>query len=146
MLNILIAVDGSEHANRAIAAAADLARSTVSLTVTLINVSPPAPLEPLFAADHSMITLKKLDTERDALQKSVIANATKYAESLGLSLEVPVLAFGDIPHGILRFAKERNANLIVMGTRGQGVFSRLLLGSVAQRVLHDSPVPVLLTR
>jgi nucleotide-binding universal stress UspA family protein len=47
---------------------------------------------------------------------------------------------------IVRAARASNADLIVMGTRGRTGFSRLVLGSVASRVISTSPCPVLTVR
>jgi nucleotide-binding universal stress UspA family protein len=47
---------------------------------------------------------------------------------------------------ILRAAKREKAHLIVMGTHGQGLLSRALIGSVAQRVVAESETPVLLVK
>ena len=53
------------------------------------------------------------------------------------------LLFGDEPSTINRFAKENNADLIVMGTHGRTGLGRLLIGSVAESVLREAPCPVL---
>jgi nucleotide-binding universal stress UspA family protein len=47
---------------------------------------------------------------------------------------------------ILHVAKDRGADLIVLGSRGLGGFKRLLLGSVSNGVLHHAPCPVLIVR
>lgn len=146
MLKILIAVDGSDHANRAVEAAAKLAQSTVSLEASLISVRTGALLDPLFANDYSMITMKKLDADQAAKQSDVINEATRIAKDRGLPLGEPIRAFGNVTQEIVRAAKERQSDLIVMGTRGAGALSNMLLGSVAQKVLHDSPVPVVLVK
>ena len=51
--------------------------------------------------------------------------------------------FGDEPSTINRFAKENDADLIVMGTHGRTGLGRLLMGSVAESVLREAPCPVL---
>jgi len=53
-----------------------------------------------------------------------------------------VLLRGDPADEIVKTARDRNADLIVMSTRGHGTFYRLLLGSVTGKVLHESPCPV----
>ncbi|MFM2113038.1 MAG: hypothetical protein RLZZ271_1698, partial [Pseudomonadota bacterium] len=53
---------------------------------------------------------------------------------------------GHAAEEIIKAATKENARLVVMGTHGHGLFGRALMGSVAQRVLHDSPVPVLLVK
>jgi nucleotide-binding universal stress UspA family protein len=101
-LKILIAVDGSDHANRAVVAAAK--------------------------------------------QSGVINEATKIAKDRGLPMGESIRAFGNVALEIVRAANERQSDLFVMGTRGAGALSNMLLGSVAQKVLHDSPVPVVLVK
>jgi nucleotide-binding universal stress UspA family protein len=53
---------------------------------------------------------------------------------------------GVAPDEILKAARKQKAHLIVMGTHGRGLAGRILLGSVAQRVLAESDVPVLLVK
>ena len=53
-----------------------------------------------------------------------------------------VLLRGDPAHEIVKTARERNVDLIVISTRGHGAFYRLLLGSVTAKVLHESHCPV----
>jgi len=146
MLKILIAVDGSEHSNRAIEAAAKLANSTVSLEASLISVRTGALLDPLFTNDYSMITIQKLDAEQKEQQSAVLSKASQLAKEKGLSLGEPISAFGNVAQEIVRAAKARQSDLIVMGTRGAGALSNMLLGSVAQKVLHDASVPVVLVK
>ena len=47
---------------------------------------------------------------------------------------------------IIRIAKEKNVDLIVIGTHGRGALSQILLGSVADKVVHKAPCPVLSVR
>lgn len=146
MLKILIAVDGSESANRAIDAVGKMAKSSLELEAILVCVRTGAILEPLFFTDYNVVTIKKLDTEQEAQQTSVLNNATEYARALGFKVGEPVRAYGDIASEIVRTANERQVDQIAMGTRGMGALNSLLLGSVAQRVIHHSTVPVLLVK
>ena len=63
----------------------------------------------------------------------------------GLSAETDVLE-GPAADAIINAADARKADLIVMGSRGFGQFTGLLLGSVSDRVVHYSTVPVLVAR
>ena len=58
----------------------------------------------------------------------------------------PARAYGVIAIEIIRVAKERGVDQIAMGTRGMGAMGNLFLGSVAQGVIQQSPVPVLLVK
>lgn len=63
--------------------------------------------------------------------------------------EVPLertLVEGDPSVAIISFAKEKNCDLIVMGTHGRTGLKRLLMGSVAEKVLRSAPCPVLTLR
>jgi nucleotide-binding universal stress UspA family protein len=62
---------------------------------------------------------------------------------LNVSFEEHGTTAGGAAHAIADAAKEAGADLIVVGTRGQGPISGLLLGSVTHRLLHVAPSPVL---
>ena len=142
MLKILIAVDGSEHANRAIEAVGKMAKSSLDLEAVLVSVSP----EPVFYGDYTASTIQKIEEEQKKQQNLLLAKATEWARAQGLKLDEPARAYGVIANEIVRVAKDRHVDQIAMGTRGMGAVGSLLLGSVAQRVLHQSPVPVLLVK
>ena len=55
----------------------------------------------------------------------------------------PVVRQGDPGSELLRFADDTDAGLIAAGTRGLGFVARLFLGSVARKVIRNSPLPVL---
>jgi nucleotide-binding universal stress UspA family protein len=142
MLKVLIAVDGSEHANRAIDAVGRMVHSALDLEATLLCVSP----EPIFYGDYTAGTIQKIEEDQKKHQTTILANAAEYAKARGIKLGEPVRSYGVIANEIVRSAKDLQVDQIAMGTRGMGAVGNMLLGSVAQRVIHQSPVPVLLAR
>jgi nucleotide-binding universal stress UspA family protein len=85
--------------------------------------------------EHSESVLKKVKTLADKEQ-------IPYETSLIINTETDTL----ISELILKEAAAWHADLIVMGTHGRKGVSHVVLGSVAEGVLHDAPVPVLLVR
>lgn len=142
MLKILIAVDGSEHADRAIEAVGKMSQSALQLEAFLLCVSP----EPMFYGDYTAATIQKIEEDQKKHQTALLAKATQHAQAQGLKLGEPARAYGVIANEIVRIAQERQADQIAMGTRGMGAVGNMLLGSVAQKVIHQSPVPVLLVK
>lgn len=142
MLKILIAVDGSDHANRVIEAVAKMARSSLDLQATLLCVSP----EPIFYGDYTAATIQKIEEDQKKQQDTILGQAMEQATTLRLKVGEPARAYGVIANEIVRIANELKVDQIAMGTRGMGAIGNMLLGSVAQRVIHRSPVPVLLVR
>lgn len=142
MMKILIAVDGSDHARRAIDAVGEMARSSLDLEATLMCVSP----EPLFYGDYTAATIQQVEGDQRKQQEEILSRATDHAVAQGLVLTEPARAFGVIANEIVRMASERQVNQIAMGTRGMGAFANAMLGSVAQRVIHQATVPVLLVK
>src|SRR3954470_17111270 len=138
--NILVAVDGSAHARRAVADAADLATATNG-SLTLITSVPDLKawvLGGTVAAPVDIESLRKA-TERDYRKLLDEAAATVPAEIHAHQ----VLAHGPPAHAITEQVATGGHDLVVMGSRGRGGVRALMLGSVSQQVLHSSPVPVL---
>ena len=136
---ILLGVDGSSHALRAAKTAGDLARcmkAKILRIVVAFESVPPYLGEPNLQA--------------------VISNRLVQAEEI---LEAAVKAVGEIPgdvhtevlegsaaEAILDVAKTRNSDIIVMGSRGLGRLTGLLIGSQSQKVVQHAPCPVLIVR
>ena len=137
--NLLLAVDGSEHALHATKTAVDLARSMNSEILRIVIAYDPVPPylgEPNMQAAISA-RMKEAET---VLQKAI--------DSVG---EIPGEVHTEILEGppaeaILDVAKARKSDLIVMGSRGLGRLSGALLGSQSQKVVQHAPCPVLIVR
>lgn len=142
MLKILIAVDGSEHADRAVDAVGTMVRSSLDVEATLLCVSP----EPLLYGGYTLATIEKIEEDQKKQQTVILAKAAERARAQGLKLAEPARAHGVIANEIVRIARELKVDQIAMGTRGMGAVGSVVLGSVAQRVIHQSPVPVLLVK
>lgn len=142
MLKLLVAVDGSEHSNHAIEAAARLARQCGGAEAVLVNVgeNPPYYGEmPPFDYD-SLVRMSR------ARQEALLMTALTQARASGLENVATEGAIGSAAQEIVRIADQRGVDQIVMGTRGMNALGGLLLGSVAQRVVHLARMPVLLVK
>ncbi|WP_276255662.1 universal stress protein [Halomontanus rarus] len=133
---VVVATDGSESVTRAIDVALDLAAR--------------------FDADvHalSVIDAGEVDASPAQLREELTAALETHAESAlatvrnraGPGITTAVREGRPAPE-ICEYAREHDADLIVTGTRGRHGENRLLLGSVAERVVRTSPVPVLSVR
>ena len=137
---LLVAFDDSPHARRALTEAIDLAKRTHA-QLTVITVVPDQ--SAWVAAGYDMplpqenpVVKRTEDEYRDLLDRAV------HAVPHDLPVTV-LLKHGPTAQAILDQARAGGHDLIVMGTRGRGDLTSLLLGSVSHRVLRESPVPVL---
>ena len=142
MLKMLIAIDGSEHSNHAIEAVAKLARSSVELEATLVNVRSEAMLYGDFSAD----SIERIESGQKQQQDELLVRAIAHANACGLSVNATKRAGGVAAAEIVHAAEEFGADQIVMGSRGMGAMGSLFLGSVTQRVIHFARVPVLVVK
>jgi len=53
---------------------------------------------------------------------------------------------GNIPKAIIRVAEQERSDIIIMGSRGLGLFKGALIGSVSQKVIEESPIPVMVIK
>jgi nucleotide-binding universal stress UspA family protein len=133
---ILVGVDGSSTARRALAWALDEARARNApvRAVTAWNTAP-------MAAFAGGVILDIATFEDSA--RNILTNALLQADTSGLTEPIePVLVTGGAAGAILDEAKE--ATLIVVGARGLGELKSLLLGSVSHQVAHHAPCPVVI--
>lgn len=140
---ILVAIDGSECAERALSRAVQLAKSeTAELTILHVMVVSLA----LYSGDIR----EPFEAVEEAVGKRgerIILSATTEAEKQGIVPKTALLEHIDSPvKAITDYAEKNSADLIVIGTRGLGGFKRLLLGSVASDVVRYAPCPVLVVR
>ncbi|RDI96050.1 universal stress protein [Meiothermus sp. QL-1] len=134
---ILLAFDGSTHAQKAATLAADLARRYGARLLVLHAFDP----VPDYLGEPF---LQQAIARRTEAAERVAAEARVLLEGLS-DLEIEILE-GPPAEAILRAAEVRQPDLIVMGTRGLGQLKGLLLGSQSQKVLAHAPCPVLLVR
>ena len=136
--HILCPVDASEFATRALRYAAALARQS-NAQLTVLTARPPLPALGIWNAPNLMPP-PELPDERE----QTFAAFRQFAQrTTGLPDVRVLLQDGPVVGEILREAREWPADLIVMGTHGTSGFERLVLGSVTEKVLRRTAVPVL---
>lgn len=142
-MRILVPVDGSASASRAVAHALFLADGRTDTEVTVVNVQNQRTLD---TSDVSSVTSVGADTERAVNQSAkVLREAIRLCRNAHIRFHARS-EFGPIGETIIRVAREVNADLIVMGTRGFGPLRGLVVGSVSTEVLHRARVPVTLVK
>ena len=141
--NILVPVDGSETAYAAVAKAVEFAKAFGS-KVTVVQV---LSLDPYIAAEYISAnqTNDLIERARAAIIESLDAAKAKFHEQ-GIDVETRLLEGQVIHREIVQAAQETHADLIIIGSHGRTGFKKLFLGSVAQSLLGESHIPVLIVR
>jgi len=139
---IVVPTDFSDCAEEAWALAQRIA-STLGSEVVLVHVfvEPPLYGEPPLTPDATWQVFEKARKwVEEELEKWAAAARKKEAAVR------PVIRMGSAPEQIVELATSERADLVVMGTHGRGGVSRVLLGSVADRVIRLAPCAVLTVR
>lgn len=139
-LSILIPVDGSANAERAVKHAIEIGKALQAPDIHLLNVQPPVRGDVSRFVGSDAIE----DWHRDEAEKAM-AGAKRLLDASGLSYKVHI-GIGNPGDVIASFAKKLGSNQIIMGTRGLGSALGLLLGSVAQHAISHVDVPVTLIK
>jgi nucleotide-binding universal stress UspA family protein len=139
--NILVAIDGSGHAARAVSEAADLAKAS-NASLTLITSVPDASTWQVGVAYDAGAAYEALEDESEREYTKVLTDAA--ATLPGGLTATELLARGRPAAAILEQLHSGKYDLVVMGSRGRGGVKSLLLGSVSHEVLNGSPIAVLI--
>jgi nucleotide-binding universal stress UspA family protein len=143
MLKFLVPVDGSAASGRAIEQLiTTLAWYRETPEVHLLNVQAPLPAGGRISSfiGHEQIAQYHQDEGVAAL-----APARQKLDAAGISYHYHI-GVGEVVDVIMQYVKDKRCDQIVMGTRGMSGVSSIVLGSVANKVLHAASVPVLLLR
>jgi nucleotide-binding universal stress UspA family protein len=141
--HILVGLDGSDCSHRALDLAVKLvreqeARCTVCTVVDIVRAASSMTFAPGDIVNEWIATLNQdaREFETQAVQK--------YSDPR-VNIE-SVVVEGYPSQAIIDVAKKKGADLIVMGSHGRSGLKRLWLGSVAESVVREAPVPVLIVR
>ena len=141
--HILVPVDGSGTALLAVDKAVALARAFAS-DITVINVVDFYPFVGV-GADYAFGQAEYMAAATAGANKALNAASTAIKEA-GLPCSHKVIEGHVVHEGILEAATSIGADLIIMGSHGRHGIEKLLLGSVTQRVLSHTTLPVLVVR
>lgn len=139
--HVFVTTDGSALGDAALPLAARLAATCgATLTVALAVPDPVGVYEGPYLIDPGLAHEEQMAAGRGILHEAAltlgVGTRTRLVDARG----------ADIATALLRAAHDEEADLIVMSTHGRSGLKHLLLGSVAERLLHHSDIPVLLQR
>ena len=140
-MKILLAADGSTYTKKALAfivANEELAGADAELVV--LNVQPPLP-----PRVKAMVGAAACNAYQREEADKVLLTVERFLKRHTLAFRTQFVV-GQAAAEVVRIAAKEKAHMILMGTHGHGLIGRAVMGSVAQRVLLDAKVPVLLVK
>jgi len=138
--NIVIATDGSENSQKAISCGIEIAKISGATVYAVHVVDTLSVVSDIWTAGKDLIHDMMI---RDG--KKILSETKKTIEDSGAEVK-DVLLYGHPGEEIIKFAENNNMDLIVMGTLGATGLEKFLMGSVAEKVLRHSKVPVMVVR
>jgi nucleotide-binding universal stress UspA family protein len=148
---ILVPIDGSELADKALYLALDQAEKFAA-EILVLGVIPPSSIPPIFESDPgesivSAETLLEIKEGVEAYHNKVLSEAIKKSRELKPGVKISSkLTRGKVADRILETAEEGNFDMIVMGSHGLSGFKEFLLGSVSNQVVQKARSPVLIVK
>ena len=141
---ILIPTDGSALSNRAVERGIDLAKG-INAKITAVHVGTPFHV---LAADSEALTDTREEYEAHIKRKGreILAAIEKSAKANGVSCDSSFVSSEHPYEAIIKAAKDKECDIIVMASHGRKGVKGVLLGSETQKVLTHSSIPVLVYR
>jgi nucleotide-binding universal stress UspA family protein len=143
MKRILVAIDGSDGAGRAVDYAAHLAKDNGAELSIVHVISDYGLPDDLF---RRLIDLRQawLKEQLESASAEILNTARNRARAIGVSVIRLDSRAGDVAETILEVAQEQDVDIIVIGKRGLGRVARLLLGSISQKIASLALRPVII--
>ncbi len=138
---ILVPLDGSELAKKALYEAEKLARCFDS-EIILFQV---VPFMPIYGSPE-LVTPLIIDEKQKEVAERYLSNLAEELRAKGLKVTALVKTGQQVAVEIIDFAKEAGVDLIIMNTHGRSGITRWVLGSTAHKVLVRAETPILLLR
>ena len=144
--NVLIPTDGSALARKAVKAGVALAKELGAKVVAYYAIET---VQPYLYADGYVLdtsTFKNFEEQAREVGRKYLAEVEKSAKSVGVECEMLMTKPATAYQGIIDAAKKKRCDAIFMASHGRGELASLILGSVTQKVLAHSKIPVIVYR
>lgn len=142
MQKILVPFDGSDAAKRAVQFVANSFNASMPVQVNILNIQE----NPGYLGDYiDQATVRLVEQDLAEKGRKVVLEAAEILQQRAIPHQLHISS-GVVAETVVRQADVLGCNSIVMGTRGLGALSGLLLGSVATKVIHLARVPVTLVK
>lgn len=139
-MRILVGIDGSDSANRAVDFAARMAKDLHADLHIVHVIAGPVQLDTPELARQEHLTIGDID---EGLARDLLKAACHRAEVLGAASPKVSALNGDVSEQMIALAGANPTEAIVLGKRGRGRLQGLVLGSVSQKVVCLAPCPVI---
>ena len=137
---LLVPVDGSENSLRALETAIFLSKKT-DAQITALHIMEKAPTVYI----HPQKELEELLRSYRRESEQILEKCQEIGNNNGVKLNAAI-SEGNVASKIIQYAEKGLFDMIVMGHRGSGKFREMVLGSVSEKVLHQTKCSVLIVR
>jgi nucleotide-binding universal stress UspA family protein len=136
-MNILVPLDGSNYSKKALLQACDMAKNYQANLILVYVVDKTRSLN-LLDKNEYLKMLRKFG-------EKVLIKGKETAQTKGMDVTT-IMKEGNVTNEIVKLAKNKKCNLIIVGSKGLGATARFFLGSVSNKVANNSPCSVLIVK
>lgn len=142
MRKLLVPIDKSDSATRALQYAIDIAKKNGDVELHIVNAHD----QPIIYGEIAVyMTEEKAQELLKEHSEDILRSAMEMTKSAGVKATSEVL-IGDVARAIVKYAEDKYCDGIIMGTRGMGAIGNLVMGSIATKVIHLTKLPVTLVK
>ena len=136
-MNILVPLDGSDYSKKALLQACDMAKNYQANLILVYVVDKSHSLN-LLDRNEYLKMLRRFG-------EKVLIKGKEMAKDEGVDVTA-IMKEGNITNEIVKLAKNKKCNLVVVGSKGLGATDRFFLGSISNKLANNSPCSVLIVK